>query len=712
MNVKLSLLATSVALALVGCGGGSSDKEEITTPTTHTITAIDGYLQNAEVWVDVNNNHQLDVDDKKVESLTDANGQVTLSEQEKKHAIFVKAIAGKTIDSSRGLVAKDFGLATTAGSTVANPMTNLVIKKLEEQQELSESEAKQAVVAAITETSGLEASESLIFGDYIAVDSNEADALNVIGESLVDNAHLTLEKQLEVTTAVAKAAQEIMEDPDGNLDDFSPIINTDSETITVTPNSRPTVISHPKAVSLDIDTALPTISVTEFFTDKDADSTVTYSMFAINGGQGLTLTGNQISGKPTLAGNFKYHIFATDNHGAKSYPAKLNVTVTSPNNAPTVDEETKVSVAAEITSLAFEQNLAANHKVNIAGLFNDVDGDELTITSLVANNVLTAEVIGDELTISGTPTQHGTFALTLEAFDGVAAEKALATFSIVVIEAVEPPPSEGHPLEGKTWYVLENGRSYNNDTEEFTLERVWCDSYRYQDGKVYNSTRSLSNLTSCSPADTPDTEASYTVNGNKLIVDYDGDEITYESIDDNASNDIALSAQTVIQSEMYNGTLEKARYTYFSDINEAQKHINIQSDGSWNKRAVQVYIPAETESTWEPVTVSVALHDSYAYVNFDGDNKDFTCSTYNEWFGFSSVSDGVQELGSGSCSTQEDKPEENEETYQYASVTFNFNHELDMAKIYSVILQAQESEAEFVENVKLNITWTGVTDNE
>lgn len=53
---KMSLLAASVAIALAGCGGGSGSDSTSTAQSGLEITAIDGYLKNAAVWVDTNEN--------------------------------------------------------------------------------------------------------------------------------------------------------------------------------------------------------------------------------------------------------------------------------------------------------------------------------------------------------------------------------------------------------------------------------------------------------------------------------------------------------------------------------------------------------------------------------------------------------------------------------------------------------------------------------
>ncbi|MEI8599417.1 hypothetical protein P4S64_22410 [Vibrio sp. M60_M31a] len=178
---KLSLLAASVAIALTGCGGsegGSSDSGTPPTPGGLIITAIDGYLQNAEVWVDkdgnLSNGCEFNTDE-----VTDENGQATISKADYAGMdVCIKAIAGKTIDKDRGIVASDFELASPSSDgdqVIVNPMTNMVIEKVKTQlasdSALDVVEAKQVaadeVVAAVTQ-SGLTANAEMIFGDYIA----------------------------------------------------------------------------------------------------------------------------------------------------------------------------------------------------------------------------------------------------------------------------------------------------------------------------------------------------------------------------------------------------------------------------------------------------------------------------------------------------------------------------------------------------------------
>ncbi|MBB1463482.1 acid phosphatase, partial [Vibrio sp. SG41-7] len=91
---KVSLLAASVAFALTGCGGSDGDSGD--SARGAVITAIDGYLQHAEVWVDTDGNFELDASDKKLDVETDENGQFTLPDNHKDSVVFIKAIKDKT----------------------------------------------------------------------------------------------------------------------------------------------------------------------------------------------------------------------------------------------------------------------------------------------------------------------------------------------------------------------------------------------------------------------------------------------------------------------------------------------------------------------------------------------------------------------------------------------------------------------------------------
>ncbi|KAB0287568.1 hypothetical protein F2P58_14100 [Vibrio fortis] len=413
---KVSLLAASVAFALTGCGGSDGDSSGAT-PGGVVITAIDGYLQHAEVWVDTDGNFELDASDKKLQVETDENGQFTLPNEHKDSVVFIKAIKDKTIDKTRGLVANDFELATTAGSTIINPMTNMVVEQLEAAKvagtELTQEQAEEKVVKSVTD-SGLTASQELIFGDYIVDGSEQAQALNAIGETLVDNSDLTVEKQLELTDAVAVEAQSIIENKE-SLDDFSPIVNipADDSPITVTPNSRPVDSENGvlKDITLAPSDAWLDLDASTFFQDAEGD-TLTFELKELADDlNGLVIDSNTgiISGDLTNAGTYDYQIFAKDEHDALSYPLNLKVIKLAENLAPEVVEEEKARLQSVIDGWQLQEGEAFNQTIDLSGLFNDTDGDivkyrsgGLTVDGLT---ITPTEDTSSIVTISGTPSK-------------------------------------------------------------------------------------------------------------------------------------------------------------------------------------------------------------------------------------------------------------------------------------------------------------------
>ncbi len=137
----IKLLGLSSILFLTACGGGGSLSDEEPTKTltppvvpnsNYTITAIDGYLQNATAWLDLtdgvyNSTHP--------SALTDANGKAVLSIPSSISAANFPVIveAKKTVTFDKGLnkrVVNDFTLAAPAGETIVTPYSTIVYLKM------------------------------------------------------------------------------------------------------------------------------------------------------------------------------------------------------------------------------------------------------------------------------------------------------------------------------------------------------------------------------------------------------------------------------------------------------------------------------------------------------------------------------------------------------------------------------------------------------
>ncbi|MEZ9541797.1 hypothetical protein AB4209_07485 [Vibrio sp. 10N.286.48.C11] len=467
---KVSLLAASVAFALTGCGGSDGDSAGAA-PGGAVITAIDGYLQHAEVWVDQNGDFELDSSDTKLAIETDENGQFTLPDEHKGSVVFIKAIKDKTIDKTRGLVTKDFELAATVGSTIINPMTNMVVEQLASDDTLTQEEAEAAVVASVT-GSGLTVSEDLIFGDYITDSTEEAKALNAIGETLVDHSDLPVEKQLELTNAVAGEAQTIIEDSPQEIDDFSPIVDipTDGNPITVAPNSRPVDTENGvlENITLEPSDVWVELDASTYFQDAEADALTFELKELANDLNGLTIssTDGTMTGDLTTAGTFNYQIFAKDEHGALSYPLNLKVIKLAENLAPEVVEEEQTRLQSIINGWQLQEGEIFNQTIDLSGLFNDTDGDivkyrsgALTVDGLT---ITPTEDTSSIVTISGTPSKSYSAGQTFNV-GGVDNDGAptYVTFTLPEIlegAPVEPPQPElgftqAHFDKGGVWQM-------------------------------------------------------------------------------------------------------------------------------------------------------------------------------------------------------------------------------------------------------------------
>ncbi|EJG1580479.1 putative Ig domain-containing protein [Vibrio parahaemolyticus] len=602
---KMSLLAASVAIALTGCGGGSGSDNTSTAQSGLEITAIDGYLKNAAVWVDTNENLVLDTgEDTKLDVVTNEYGKFTLPEEYKSQTVFIQAVAGQTEDTTRGIVTETFSLASTSGSSVVNPMTNMVVSKVAKQLAsdptldvvAAKKAAKEEVVAKLTQ-SGLNVDASMIFGDYIAKadESKEAQALNAIGEALVDNADIDVEKQLEVADLVAKEANDIIEN-NGDMTDFSPVITvpTDDSPIVVEKNHRPTSSRAIEPITVVLGEAIT--SFTASFTDID-DDTLTYELKALklaNGLNGLSInsTTGAISGTPESAGVFTYQVFATDEHKARSYPLTFTVTVEAPNTAPVVNEGVKAQLQAEVDAWHWVEGEQPVDTLNISTLFDDADSDLLTYTVETSISKNGGVDTGFQVHVDGNgnisfdgplpfKADAGAESLYVYAKDSVNAGEPLVVFALPeIIEGTpivpEPPVVSVADLQNKFLHFVEVG---SNDTN---YTNAWCDSIYFDSAssKIYWSNRTDANKQSCVDEDLNNftSEITYTIEDGLIkSTNFAQDGISFELVessiyDDDMSNHYLVKFNYIDdESEELESVTEV--YGYYTDKREVEKEI-------------------------------------------------------------------------------------------------------------------------------------------
>ena len=226
-----ALLLSFVFLTSCGGGGGgaaensstSPDSSSSTTPQTNDTTisgrVIDGYLANAKVCIDKNDNLLCDADEDS--AFTDANGAYTLSVNydPAPYTLIAEAVPGETEDLDRGEVTKAYTLAAPAfvkeGQTENNitVYTTVAAINLYESPSLPRTEdTLNAIEAVIELTTGLVDPMGV---DYIA--ENDAGAqkaaenfvtiLQEIQEPLIVSAQEALaETGVEAATEVAAEA--------------------------------------------------------------------------------------------------------------------------------------------------------------------------------------------------------------------------------------------------------------------------------------------------------------------------------------------------------------------------------------------------------------------------------------------------------------------------------------------------------------------------
>lgn len=729
---KQGLLAASIAMALVGCG---SDSNSSNGPTTFSITAIDGYLIKANVSVDTTQDGICDTALTGTSSQTDVDGKVNIPIAHQGAVVCVEAVADQTIDSNRGLVQHDFTLAHAGSGTIINPMTNMVNKLLAADSELTIAEAEEQVVAAITGDEGLEVSQALIFGDYIADASEQAEALNLIGEVLVDHSDEDIETKLKLTQAMAEATQEIIEDDDQTLDDYSPIVDIPpgGGDIIVTPNTRPKVVGTTEPVELTLGEAWRPNNVSDKFQDAEGDD-MTFTMVVVDGegNNGLFVDSETgiITGEPEGAGSFVYHIFATDEHDARSYPLTFEVTVLTDNQPPVVDEGELANLQSTMNTWMLTEGELLTDTLDVSALFTDQDDDALqykveTTLSTAARTGFSA-LVSEEGVVSFSgllprPAATGAETLTVSVNDGVNSEWVSATLNFPIIEEAPLPPGDTHPLEDNTWYFLERGSNGTN------YAQVWCDTVRFEDGEIFYNDRDLSNKTECTTEATLKV-GTYIVEGDTLVGSFvdDGEVMTmsYDLTNDYDSNLISQGALTMLWTE--DG--ESSRYVGFSNKADAEKRIQVKSSDGPELRDAYLYWPGAQDHQYELISTSLQMNtaalspgNSHDYIKvwMNGISCDGLLDSHNgdaaifERFIVTSESlsaDNGYSLSPYFC----DDIYEGSTPNAVFSFLFGLqdSHSLELDENYSIIGQISDEWSEYITDVNFNMVWDGSSNDD
>lgn len=195
MNLIRKYLGFFSLVLLCSCGGGGGSNTVVVANSSFSGVALDGYLYQALVFLDLNGNGQYDSGEPS--DTTDKNGRFTFSatyDQVNSHPLIGKAVAGSTTDSDspNAAVTQTMTLFALQGvPNVISPLTTLVTAKIA--TGLTASEAKVLVQTEL----GLRDVEVLT--DFIATSGNGSAAHKVAAAVSVVLANVESESSVNTT---------------------------------------------------------------------------------------------------------------------------------------------------------------------------------------------------------------------------------------------------------------------------------------------------------------------------------------------------------------------------------------------------------------------------------------------------------------------------------------------------------------------------------
>ncbi|WP_162048534.1 Lcl C-terminal domain-containing protein [Vibrio taketomensis] len=171
MQISKIVAMIITSLTLGACG----DAERV------SFTAIDGYLSNAEVYLDTNQNGVAEADE--LAGTTDANGQIELAVSALNSAVIIRIVAGQTVDRDySGTALRSYEMIADAGNTVVTPFTTLL-------------HFDSAMLSPLYADADLQLTEDLLTSDYVAK-ADQGDEIAIVAHILGRSVALTLQESL------------------------------------------------------------------------------------------------------------------------------------------------------------------------------------------------------------------------------------------------------------------------------------------------------------------------------------------------------------------------------------------------------------------------------------------------------------------------------------------------------------------------------------
>lgn len=472
---KFRFLAISVSLILTACGGEGGNSDTSSTDSnlsTTSLLAMDGYLQNAVVFIDANNDGVWQATDEGLLGLTDSNGQLsfdgtpqgtlaiqTLIPDGDAQAKLISLDREKyadiytiDIDQPSQPMQYEVVLRAPAKSTVISPITDLV--SIEMANGASEEEAISTVITVL----GSNDTTLDLYADYIGTSNLKSlhKMAQILTQSKAFNSDSYSTKAIQYA-AVAATIVDSMEDEKLNDVDYKPVIidssSDDSLQIitntqaTVNTNVKATILSELDSLSLTVNNSLNySVDLSDLFDDSDNSTSnqISISDTSISelNAAGITakIESNQLvlsASQITLAGTFPIILSTvdTDSEGNElgDVNAVLSLKISAAGNQPPIlNKQNQIHVQSLLSNIELQQGREFNQTFYIYDLFTDPDDDQLTYSVSTTDSGILASIEQGLLYLSGTPNSANTLTLTVKVSDGVHSENSVVTFLLPV----------------------------------------------------------------------------------------------------------------------------------------------------------------------------------------------------------------------------------------------------------------------------------------
>ena len=763
---KISLLAVSISLGLVGCddsnGNLTTDNSNTGSPT-QTVVAMDGYFKDALAFIDTNNDGAFSVGNDYVLGMTNAEGQVQFS-QAPSGVIAIQTVKlnsplldayseykGKyTIDMDRPFqsITNEIVLRAPENSPTISPITDLIVIEMTRNGK-TQADAENTVITAL----GLPADADLYI-DF--VNGNDKNATlhkiaQILTESKANNPVTYATKATEFTNAIVNIVNNITQEQlnDANfipiildLDlegDFNPLIIENSNVI-VSNQSIETTRAELESLNLSAGDTLPetVIDLTGLFIDADTEaSTMTLSSetqialtnagiaFSIEGDQ-MTLSSNQILPSTNINIVVSTRDITSIGIEGNTVSASFDLVISTSNTQPTIENQKLAEIESALLRWNLQQGVPFEQTLSVTGLYTDNENDTLTLAvhmSAVSGLTAFIDSATEIMTVSGTPTNvttNGQLYISANDNQHGSADEAWVeqVFSLPDVKVgTTPPPAQLSELENVNWYQV-GLEEYTGDSYDFI--GGGCSTLRFSNGVIYRNNTTNENLTTCTEtAGSQFGQSTYTVADDKIIASIvltedDGVEINQELIFEfhSPADNIAAGAKTVsVAIGSSESTIPNSHVTFFREEQDAERYINIQSDENVNSREFITLIANEEQpDSFNQLKINTSLSSNLpeqaeGKIYFQSEIHDLTCDDvafYYDEFLFSGKSISGFIFRFYSSETIDCYTQE-ENGLIYSIVNFSLPALVE-SEIYSLLALNRNGLAE---NIAFNITWTG-----